>query len=291
MTSASPLRETRFVNPRLATVGVDLLRLSELFSRIPATRLSAPERLQFCLVLVVASGRGEHLVDFERVALRPGVAVVVRPGAVQQWVPRPGIEGDVLLIEGQLLPPAHASSSTTEGRLRIEAWPSAFQLSKPELAQWNALAAMLRTELARPEVDDLTAALARALTQCLLLGLARRVQCEAGRASAHDLTYRQMERELERLVATRPTVATLAGKLRVSPSTLNRACQARLGLSAKAVIDRRVALEAQRLLVHTQATAAAISDLLSFSEPTNFVKFFKRRVGVAPDQFRRAQKP
>lgn len=62
-------------------------------------------------------------------------------------------------------------------------------------------------------------------------------------------------------------------------------------MSAKAFIDRRTALEAQRLLVHTGATTTAIGEALGFSEPTNFLKFFKRVVGMTPDAFRRRYRP
>jgi AraC-like DNA-binding protein len=78
--------------------------------------------------------------------------------------------------------------------------------------------------------------------------------------------------------------------LRVSTSTLTRACKDVLGHSAKEEVDRRVALEAQRLLVHSTSTSVAIGELLGFSEPTNFVKFFRRRVGTTPEAFRQAHR-
>ncbi|MEO8804931.1 MAG: helix-turn-helix domain-containing protein [Burkholderiaceae bacterium] len=49
-------------------------------------------------------------------------------------------------------------------------------------------------------------------------------------------------------------------------------------------------LEAQRLLVHSTSTSVAIGELLGFSEPTNFVKFFRRRVGTTPEAFRQAHR-
>lgn len=58
------------------------------------------------------------------------------------------------------------------------------------------------------------------------------------------------------------------------------------GLPAKALIDRRVALEAARLLVHTPASAAQVGLQLGFSEATNFSKFFTRVMGATPQAFR-----
>ncbi|HTI27627.1 MAG TPA: helix-turn-helix transcriptional regulator, partial [Kutzneria sp.] len=71
-----------------------------------------------------------------------------------------------------------------------------------------------------------------------------------------------------------------------SPRSLNRLCQAAAGQNAKALIDARVALEAKRLLVHTNLSAATIGQRLGFTEATNFTKFFTREAGTTPRAFR-----
>jgi AraC-like DNA-binding protein len=43
------------------------------------------------------------------------------------------------------------------------------------------------------------------------------------------------------------------------------------------------------MLAHTDASVAAIGEELGFSEPTNFVKFFKARAGKLPGAFREEQ--
>ena len=104
------------------------------------------------------------------------------------------------------------------------------------------------------------------------------------------MLVRRFHRELDRLVGTRPSVAQMARALRVSTSTLTRTCKDVLGHSAKEEVDRCIALEAQRLLVHSTATSVAIGEKLGFTEPTNFVKFFRRRVGTTPEAFRKARR-
>ena len=78
--------------------------------------------------------------------------------------------------------------------------------------------------------------------------------------------------------------------LRCSTRALSRACRAVTGTSTKDVIDARVALEARRLLVHTDLPINAIARQLGFSEVTNFGKFFVRRVNMTPGAFRRKSK-
>lgn len=84
----------------------------------------------------------------------------------------------------------------------------------------------------------------------------------------------------------RLSVKDCARRLGYSESTLSRACLAAEGRSAKEVIDRRVALEASRQLVHSQASVAEIGHPQGFSEATHFVKFFARMTGLPPQAFR-----
>ncbi len=285
------LRQTRFANERLNPIGVELMTLAELRLRLSARQLSETERVEFLMVLVATRGRCEHRVDFERFGLRAGHVVFVRPGQVQQWQPADGFEADLLLINPAVVrPTAAASRQATMAKLRLEDWPVHFKMDADGLAAWAPLAALLRRELDRPLLDGLSAAMAHELLVCIMLSLSRSATGHAPAPSVQALLVQRLRRELEGSVNARPSVAQLARSLRVSTSTLARACKDVLGHSAKEAVDRRVALEAQRLLVHSTSTSVTIGELLGFSEPTNFVKFFRRRVGVTPEVFRRAHR-
>jgi AraC-like DNA-binding protein len=58
--------------------------------------------------------------------------------------------------------------------------------------------------------------------------------------------------------------------------------------AAKEFIDRRVMLEAKRLLIHDELSAAQIATYLGFTSATNFTKFFRRHTGSSPGAFREA---
>jgi AraC-like DNA-binding protein len=57
-------------------------------------------------------------------------------------------------------------------------------------------------------------------------------------------------------------------------------------VGAKEFIDRRVVLEAKRLLAHGNQSAARVAAQLGFSSATNFSKFFHQRTGQSPIAFR-----
>ena len=169
------LRQTRFKNERLDPIGAELMSLAELRGRVPATQLLQTERVEFFMVLVATGGRGGHLVDFERFSLRAGHVVFVRPGQVQQWQPANGFEADVLLLDPAVVQPtASTSRQATMSLLRLEEWPVHFRMGADGLAAWRSLSAMLRRELDQPILDELSAAMARELILCLMLGIRRR---------------------------------------------------------------------------------------------------------------------
>jgi len=286
---AKTLRETRFASSRFDPIGVELLTLAELRARVPARKLLEAERVEFYMILVATAGQGAHHVDFQRLALRPGHVVFVRPGQVQQWQPANALEADLLLIHPAVVQPtttARTAHRRSAALFRLEDWPAHFSTDRDGVAAWRSLAATLRRELGRPVLDEVSGAMARELVACLMLSMSRSATRNAAPATPQSQLIWRLRQELEALIHTRPTVSTLARRLRVSTSTLTRTCKSVLGHSAKEVVDRRVALEAQRLLVHTTSPSAAIGELLGFDEPTNFVKFFRRRLGTTPEAFR-----
>lgn len=85
----------------------------------------------------------------------------------------------------------------------------------------------------------------------------------------------------------RKQVEQYAELLNLTANHLNEVVKAGTGQTARQHIVRRVLLEAENLLCHTDLNAAEISYLLGFDEPTNFSKFFKRGAGVSPLEFRK----
>ena len=288
--AGASLRKTRFANKRLDFIGVELMTLQELHARVPAKLLLETERVECFMVLVVTGGHGTHVIDLVHIPLQAGQAVLVRPGQIQQWQAQSGLEADLLLIDPAVIQPGTtAFQQATMALLRLEDWPNCFTMHADELSAWQALVPMLRRELAQPLLDAVSAAIARELLLCLILHTSRAAARGTPPVTAQRQLLHRLYQELDGLTGVRPSVALLARRLRVSPSTLSRACQDVLGHSAKKEVDRRIALEAQRLLVYSTETSIVIGERLGFTEPTNFVKFFRRLIGTTPESFRQAR--
>jgi len=77
-----------------------------------------------------------------------------------------------------------------------------------------------------------------------------------------------------------------AALLHTTPQNLNAVCRKQTGKNAGQFITEQLVLEAKRYILHTDYTVNEIAHILSFSDASHFVKFFKRHTGNTPLQFR-----
>ncbi|MEK6803620.1 MAG: helix-turn-helix transcriptional regulator [Nitrospirota bacterium] len=286
----SALDDIPFDNPRLVRLGIEPMSLADVLRRRSDRRMVLPERVDFYMLLLVTSGRGKHTVDFVDWPVSAGCLVFVRPGQVQQWHANSTAAGQIVLIAPSALPLAEGLASSREmGFLRLDEWPVCIKLSRGIVEEVAEDLSRLRREFDRFDDSNVAVMLIRHLLLVLLLRVAgwHSGKTQTGyEEQVSRTTYRMFLHELEISFRRRQGVQHYARRLGYSESTLSRACVACEGRTAKVVIDRRVALEAQRLLAYSRATVAQISYQLGFSEPTNFVKFFVRMTGGTPTAFR-----
>ncbi|MEZ5070733.1 MAG: helix-turn-helix domain-containing protein [Bacteroidales bacterium] len=87
---------------------------------------------------------------------------------------------------------------------------------------------------------------------------------------------------------TERSVGYYAGRLFLTPKYLSKAVRQSSGKTAGQWIEDHVIIEAKALLKSTNLTVQQISDRLDFSSQSFFGKYFKRRVGVSPKEFRQS---
>ena len=98
--------------------------------------------------------------------------------------------------------------------------------------------------------------------------------------------YREYLDKLEEHYAETHYVADYVDMLHVNEKQLNRACKAMTGFSARHIIDERLNFEAKRFLYYSTHTIKEISYYLGFKDPAHFVKFFKRKNGKTPGEYK-----
>ncbi|WP_160573867.1 AraC family transcriptional regulator [Actinomadura physcomitrii] len=286
----APIADLGFRNPSAPGLSIETFSLAELRQRVPLETLRRPARLEFHQLILISSGRGAQRVDFVEHPCEPGTLLWTRPGQVQ--------ENTAAVLEGRLVLFTEAFLPRSPGlRVILDAYDTSRWQLKPELLDpvdrsmcqlaedYAAACGMAASPAASP---PLGLELLRHQLTVLLLRIAALPGPEptAETITAGSEIYVRFRRRLEDDFASTRRVENYATALGYSTKTINRVCQDATGHSAKFIIDRRVILEAKRLLIHTSLPVSTIACRLNFDQATNFGKYFSRHTGLTPGQFR-----
>ncbi|MHB9754763.1 helix-turn-helix domain-containing protein [Streptomyces sp. BYX5S] len=247
-------------------------------------------RIDFHVLLFFRAGPVRHMIDFTEYEVGAGDVLWIRPGQVHGFSTRDAYVGTALTMQPGFLPRAIVEAT---GLYRYDRPP----LLHPEAAQLAALEASLE-QLRREYLDTSTLPLSlhTAVLRHTLTALMLRVAHVSTQAAAEDdgtpqqdTTFTRFRTAVEQGFTTNHSVSAYADELGYSRRTLVRAVRAATGLTPKAFIDRRVVLEAKRMLAHTELPVGRIGVAVGFADSANFSKFFQQHVGVSPAGFRAEQ--
>ncbi len=286
-----PVKPVRYDPPAGYGLALEVLSLAELRRRVSANYLRSPERIEFHMLICVTRGRCTHMIDFDTVACRPGSLLTLRPGQVQRFDTASDWNGWLVLFRPEFLLPLKALIAIDDLQTfgSLEALPVSLSLSRDQHAAIVRCIVQMSNDARLRAPSKQLAGLMRHQLYALLMRLHL---FQHGRASSKEAMpvnlqrfrrYRQLvEREFPRL----HRVANYARLLGCSAKSLSRASLDVVGMAAKEFLAERIALEAKRLLAHTELPVSVVADQLGFAEATNFVKFFKRAAGCPPGEFR-----
>ncbi|GGY51487.1 helix-turn-helix domain-containing protein [Streptomyces djakartensis] len=246
--------------------------------------LERVHRIDFHVVMLFGEGPVRHMVDFTEYEATAGDLLWIRPGQVHRFSPSSEYRGTVLTMQPGFLP---RSTVEATGLYRYDLPP----LLRPDAAGLTGL----RNSLARlqDEYEDTatlplslhTAVLRHSLT-AFLLRLAHLAASARSVRERSDSTFTLFRDAVERDFATNHSVSAYADALGYSRRTLVRAVRAATGDTPKAFIDKRVVLEAERLLAHTDLPIGRVGAAVGFPDAANFSKFFHQHTDRTPAAFR-----
>ncbi|MGI5366196.1 AraC family transcriptional regulator [Streptomyces sp. A244] len=247
--------------------------------------LERVHRIDFHVVMLFGAGPVRHMVDFTEHEATAGDLLWIRPGQVHRFSRTGEYRGTALTMQPGFLP---RSTVEATGLYRYDL-PPLLRPDAAQLAGLRAALAQLRREYEDADTLPLslhTAVLRHTLTAFLL----RLAHLAASSAPAlhrrTDSTFTLFRDAVERDFATNHSVSAYADALGYSRRTLVRAVRAATGETPKAFIDKRVVLEAKRLLAHTELPIGRVGAAVGFPDAANFSKFFHQHTDQTPAAFR-----
>ena len=105
-------------------------------------------------------------------------------------------------------------------------------------------------------------------------------------ASSEDRRLAVFRHMVETHLTEHRPIAFYARSIGTTVRTLTRLTRRHLGQSPQGLINRRLALEAQRLLRYTGASVTTVAGELGFADPSYFSRFYLRMTGHRPQDDR-----
>ena len=263
----------------------DLLHCETISSRSSEHQweIKPHRHADLCQLLFVFKGEAELEIEGQRTRLDEPAVQILPPLSVHGFRFSEDVQGYVVTLAAPLVTHLQGQLGHSVNILaQAEAYPAG------ENADYlNSLFSALQAEYVghQPAREMLM----HALVSVIMVWVSRQVM------SRRTSTQRpQRAREylngfiqlVEETYRQHVKVEDLAHRLGISVSHLNGTCRELAGQPALQIMHERQLLEAKRLLTYTGMTIYEISELLGFSDPTNFTRLFRRRVGISPKAFR-----
>lgn len=229
-------------------------------------------------IVYLSEGAGFHWIDTQKFQINPPV-VYFLSGQLHYWEMTAVPKGFVLLFKEDFF---------KQGDLLhlVRNLEGAMQISLSDTGNLDLIFSEMVKEYKEPSTNSEEAIYG--YLQVVLVKLLRNKQVhESPAVVGNDSVYRRFLHLIQHAhPVSNLKVSAVASALNITPQHLNAILKKVSGKSASELITEQVLLEAKRYLLHTDKTVSEIAFALSFTDPSHFVKHFKKSTGETPQAFR-----
>ncbi|MEM7486773.1 MAG: helix-turn-helix transcriptional regulator [Bacteroidota bacterium] len=259
--------------------------MEDVFSFKPSTKKNPfkPHRINFFALLLLTEGEMSHEVDFVEYKMTKGDCLFISKGQIHKFDKSPTYKGHGTIFTEEFM--LHHFSLSAFSKISFlfnyHLNPCLFSDFGDRDILINALKRETSLDLGNIKAD----VIGSILTVFLL-----KAQLYTSHALNSDKEDYENFSKFQKLVASKYS-RTRAAKnyaefLNITYKRLNKLSEAFTKNTAKEYINDHIILEAKRRLVTTNFPIKEIAYECGFNETTNFLKFFKKRTGNTPKEFR-----
>ncbi len=270
--------------------GFQIARIEDFLHNpnIPHKTKATPHILHFDLILICTKGKGTHHIDFEDYQFNAPTIFVIKKGKFHAWDLDANINGFMLFFEidfdiqlGKEIPLTHNSL-----RYYAPKHPVVSINNTQDFDLFNALSEALHNEFYKKKQN-------KELLKAYLAALLTKIDSEiisTDTSAIQNDDYQLFKQFIELLdvhIQTSRNVNFYSEMLDLSFDRLNNASRKVTGLSLKRYIDTFIVNRAKRFLFSSDKNISEIAYSFGFKEVGNFSKYFKKKTGLSPLQFRK----
>lgn len=249
-----------------------------------------PHRHDFFEILFLTNGSGTHTIDFRDYKIKPNSIFFLSPGQIHSISLSKDIYGYIFLFSPEFF------LMNKSDKNKIFEFPFFYNTSdeNPPLElkdekEINFLKALFVKGCDESTINtDESEALVYSLLD-LILACCKKLypqnSLNQGMKKGRFMV-KKFKQLIEEQYKENFSVKDYADKLFVTPNHLNETVKSIMGRTASDLIDEKMVIEIKKLLLHTDLTASEVAYTLNFSDQSYFSKFFKKRTGHTPGEFR-----
>ncbi|WP_341225326.1 helix-turn-helix transcriptional regulator [uncultured Arcticibacterium sp.] len=266
----------------------EFIPLAELFPRIEESGSHdplQPHRISFFALLIVTEGTGVHQIDLKNYDIRKGSVLKIAKGQVHAFQKNAQYQGFLIVFTEDFVLNYFSKTS-----ISLISHFYNYHISTP-IANDSTLNEAFLKELMQELAAENSYAqknIIASLLDLYLLRLERKsqnIELQNNNSKQYS-TFLKFKNLVESNYTTTRNVKDYADMLLISTKHLNQVVKNFTINTAKTFIDDYVVLEIKRAIVSTNKSLKEVSFTTGFDEVTNFTKFFKKKMGVSPKDFR-----
>lgn len=269
-------------------LGFEIMTLNHFYS-LPDKNREFAHIVNFHVILFVTQGEGKHQIDFNTYSYEKNTVLFINKGQEHKWIEYQNTQGFIILFTEDFLRKNQVKFKDLSYSFPYNSYlyKPFFTLEKATLNSFQTLATYLYEEYKLPNSQQKSEILQCLLRTFLLKIKSNKPLDKTTASAAQKELFIQFQKMIDDKINQSRNVKDYCKWLSVSYKKLNEACKVFTQNTAKNFIDQILLLKAKQLVVANQKSISEIAFSLSFQEPTNFTKFFKKHTSYSPKEFQK----
>lgn len=255
-----------------------------------------PNRRDFYKIMFMTSGTGMKTMGKENYFIDERTILFLHPNEIVCWRnASPTVGGGIFCMFKKRYLDQHPSLKLIMDRYKFFTEKKILRLSEESARMIHSLLTQMKAEAASG--GPLAEEAMQAYVQLILVESLKGTDYAPVGVISNDYShvydfFELLEKETNLANIDNPirmrTAREYAEKLNLNPNYLNGLVKKHTGQPISTLIKNRLLEESKALLVQTAWTLQEISQIIGFADQPNFSQFFKKYVGVTPNEFRRS---
>lgn len=288
------LPKIQFESSFLQVKGIEIITLESLMQR--RERLNhypeKPHQLEFYALAYYTAGQTKHLVDFVWHEAKSNSLLYLSKGQVNAFDFNEEVQGYLILFTEAYFKKQLNKLPNTEVVRLFNSHLFSPKIQIPDNSNVKKYIELLFAEFYNEKETFNKANTIDALFTVLFSKLEQLKKFQTFHIKDSDklALFLQFKSLVEQKYIQSRNADFYANKMGISYKHLNSICKEIINSTAKQFIDAFIVLEAKRRLVNSSVKSTELAFNMGFEEPTNFVKYFKKKTGLTPNKFKNTYK-